>query len=97
MDIRVGTIINVSRIDGSDHLYRLLVDLGDDKRQVVAGLVQYYTMEALQDKRVVFLANIKPVQIFGFTSSGMVICSRKGNKVSLLTTDTDIPNGASIT
>lgn len=96
-DIRVGTITSVSRIKGSDSLYRLLVDLGDDKRQVVAGLVKYYTEAELQEKRVIFLANIKPATIFGFTSSGMILCSRKGSKVSLLTTDTEMPSGASIT
>lgn len=97
MDFRVGTITSVSRIKGSDSLYRLLVDLGEEKRQVVAGLVKYYSIEELQDKSVIFLVNIEPATIFGFTSSGMIICSRKGGKVSLLTTDTEMPNGASIT
>ncbi|HIQ49760.1 MAG TPA: methionine--tRNA ligase [Nanoarchaeota archaeon] len=88
LDLRVGEIENVEEIEGSDKLYKLLVNLGNEKRILVAGLKQYYSKEELKGKHVIVLCNIKPRKILGITSQGMVLAAiDKDNKPVLLTTE----------
>jgi len=97
LDIRVGTVVEVGRIPGSKSLYRMRVDLGGEVRQIVAGLVGYYTEEELMGKRIVVIRNLKPAKIFGVLSNGMLLAAEHGEELALLTVDRDIPNGARVT
>lgn len=94
LKIKIATIKNVQSIKKSDKLYKITLDLGAEIRQVVAGLVPYYSPLELTGKRVVVLTNIEPVTLFGHASNGMILCSRQGERVSLLEPDSDIGNGA---
>lgn len=97
LDLRVGTITSVERVEGTKKLYRILVDLGElGIKQTISGLVGYYTPEELKGKKVVFLANLKPAKIAGIISEGMLLAAVSGNTVSLLSIDKDVPNGAKI-
>ncbi len=85
MDIRVGRILEVHHIKGADKLYRLMVDMGDHQRQLVAGMKPYYTPQELTGRRVVVMVNLKPVKIMGVESNGMVLASDDGRgRVRLL-------------
>ncbi|MBN2586267.1 MAG: methionine--tRNA ligase [Candidatus Fermentibacteraceae bacterium] len=85
MDMRVGVVTEVHEIKGADKLFRLLVDLGDHVRQLVAGMKPYYTAEELTGRRVVVLVNLQPVKIRGVESNGMVLASDDGKgRVRLL-------------
>lgn len=97
LDMRVGTVVEVKRIPGSKSLYRMRVDLGDEVRQIVTGLVKYYTEEELMGKHIIVLRNLKPAKIFGVLSSGMLLAAEHGERLALLTVDRDIPNGARVT
>jgi methionyl-tRNA synthetase len=97
LDMRVGTVLLVDKIPGSDKLYRLEVDMGDHKRQIVTGLVEYYEANELRGKTIIVLCNLKPAKIFGIQSNGMLLTAEIEGKLSLLTTDNPIPNGAKIT
>jgi len=97
LDMRVGTVVEVERIPGSKTRYKLRVDLGDEVRQIVTGLVGYYTREELMGKRIIVLRNLKPAKIFGVVSNGMLLAAEHGKRLALLTIDRDIPNGARVT
>lgn len=97
LDIRVGTVVSVERVEGTKKLYRLEVDLGElGKRQTVSGLVGHYSPEELKGRRVVFLTNLKPATIAGVVSEGMVLAAVAGEKVSLLSVDKEVPNGTKV-
>ena len=97
LKIRIGTVAEVERVPGSKNLYKLQVDMGDETRQIVTGLVGYYTAEELKGKVIAVLTNLKPARIFGQLSNGMLLAAETEDKLALLTVDREIPNGARIT
>jgi methionine--tRNA ligase beta chain len=66
LDLRVGKIIEVIPVEKSKKLVRIMVDFGAEKRQAVAGLMQYYKPEDLAGKKCVFLLNLKRRMMAGF-------------------------------
>lgn len=98
IDARVGTITQVDRVPRTEKLYRILVDLGSlGVRQTVSSLVGYYEPNELVGKRIVFLFNLKSTKFAGEVSQGMLLAAEDDQKVALLTTDHEIPNGSRIT
>lgn len=97
LDVRIGTVVEVERVPGSDKLYRMQVDMGDEVRQIVTGLVDWYTAEELTGKVIAVLMNLKPAKIFGQWSYGMLLAAEAGEDLSLLTVDQEIANGARVT
>ena len=98
IDVRVGTITQVDRVPRTEKLYRILVDLGTlGVRQTVSSLVGYYEPSELVGKRIVFLFNLKPTKFAGEVSQGMLLAAEHDQKIALLTTDREIPNGSRIT
>jgi len=98
LDARVGTITQVERVPRTEKLYRILVDMGPlGVRQTLSSLVGYYEPNELVGRRVIFLYNLKPTKFSGEVSQGMLLAAEQENKLALLTTDRDMPNGARIT
>ena len=97
IQIQIATITEIERVPGSDKLYKMQVDLGEETRQIVSGLVEYYSVEELMGLRIAVVLNLKPAKIFGQWSYGMLLAAEKDDKLALLTTDREIPNGAKIT
>ncbi|MEM1902338.1 MAG: methionine--tRNA ligase subunit beta [Pyrobaculum sp.] len=75
LDLRVGKVVEAARIEGSKKLIRLVVDLGSERRQLVAGLAEYYRPEDLVGKYVVVVANLQPKKLMGVESQGMVLAT----------------------
>ena len=75
VELKVGQILEVERIEKADKLYKLTVDLGTEKRTIVSGFVKYYTPEQLLNKQVVVVANLKPVKLRGVESQGMLLAA----------------------
>ncbi len=98
LDIRIGTVADVTRVPGSDKLYKLHVDMGDHTRQILTSLVDYYEAAELQGLRIPVVCNLKPAKMFGETSNGMLLAAEtKDGSLVLLTTDKPIANGAKVT
>ncbi|TRO46434.1 methionine--tRNA ligase subunit beta [Candidatus Bathyarchaeota archaeon] len=97
LDIRIGTVAKVEKVPGSDKLYKLQVDMGGELRQIVTGLVDWYTADDLSGKVIAVVLNMKPAKIFGQWSYGMLLAAEIDGKLALLTTDHEIPNGARVT
>ncbi|MFB6162829.1 MAG: methionine--tRNA ligase, partial [Halococcoides sp.] len=94
LDIRVGEIEVAEPIEDSDDLVRLEVDLGIERRQLVAGIKQLHDPTALPGTRVIVLANLEPAELFGVESNGMLLAA--GEDADLLTTHGDSPPGTVI-
>jgi len=84
-------------VPGADKLYKLIVDIGEE-RTIVAGIKLYYTKEELIGKRIVIIANLEPKRLRGITSHGMLLAGidRQHDKVILVTLDGDIKNGSKV-
>ncbi|BDB97335.1 methionine--tRNA ligase [Saccharolobus caldissimus] len=101
IDLRVGIVKQAERIEGT-RLLKLIVDLGSEQRQIIAGLGEYYKPEELLNKRIIIIANLKPRIIRGFESQGMLLAAgckedeAKGIKPRVLTIDGEVPPGTKI-
>jgi methionyl-tRNA synthetase len=97
MDLRVAQIKSCEDIEGADRLYKLTIDAGEE-RQIVAGIKAHYTKEELIGKKIIIVANLEPRALRGTVSHGMLLAASNEDKtaVVLLTSDKDIPNGASV-
>ncbi|KAK6199196.1 G4 quadruplex nucleic acid binding protein [Scheffersomyces amazonensis] len=86
IDFRVGFIQKAEKHPNADSLYVSTIDMGDEEgpRTVCSGLVNYFPLEAMQQRWVVVVANLKPVTMRGIKSSAMVFCASKDNKVEFI-------------
>jgi methionine--tRNA ligase beta chain len=98
LDLRVGQILEADSIPGATRLLRVVVDLGEEKRTLVAGLAAYHAPQQLVGLKVVVLTNLEPATIRGVLSEGMMLDAgcRSGNDAALLTVNRDVPNGTPI-
>ncbi|MFW9827127.1 MAG: methionine--tRNA ligase [Candidatus Thorarchaeota archaeon] len=96
LDIRVALVEEVERIPKADKLYKLSIDLGTEKRTLVAGLAEHYKVEELKGKKIVVLTNLEPRKLKGILSQGMLLAAVDGDKVSILVPQKDLPPGARI-
>jgi methionyl-tRNA synthetase len=96
LDLRVARIAEAERIPKKDKLLKLSVDLGGEKRQVVAGIAAAYAPESLVGRRVIFLANLKPAKIGGVLSEGMILAAGEEEILALSALDRDCPPGTRV-
>ena len=94
VQMRVAQVLEVEKIEGSRKLLKLRVDIGDEVRQVVAGISEAYAPEDLLNKKVILVANLKPVKLMGVESNGMIVAASDGGKPVLATFTEDVPNGS---
>lgn len=96
-EVRVGTVVEVSRVPRTNKLYKAIVDMGTHgRKQTVTSLVDFYKPEELLHKRVIFLSNLRHTTFAGEKSEGMLLAASEGAKLALLTTDRAIPDGSRI-
>jgi methionyl-tRNA synthetase len=97
IDLRIGKIIVAEKVENSDKLLRLEVDFGNEWRQIVSGIANYYKPEELIGKKVAFVFNLEPKMIKGIESQGMILASEDENgNLALLVPDKEIKEGAKI-
>ncbi|HPC12152.1 MAG TPA: methionine--tRNA ligase subunit beta, partial [candidate division Zixibacteria bacterium] len=96
VQLRVAEVLRAERVPGADRLLRLQISLGDETRQIVAGVAEHYTPEQITGRRIVVVANLKPATIRGLESRGMLLAAKKGKVLRLVVPDGDLPPGATI-
>ena len=98
VDLRVGKITSVEDHPNADKLYVVKLDDGTDNgRTICAGLKNYYTIEEMTGKTIVFVSNLKPRPLRGVTSEGMMLAADDGEgNVKLITVDGDIDTGSQV-
>jgi len=98
LDLRVGKILKVEDIENADKLYKLTVDIGNEKRTLVAGIKQHYTKEQLKGKNCIIFCNLEPKKLRGIESKGMILAavSEDNNQVIILRPESDIEAGSKV-
>lgn len=96
MDIRIGEIKKAEPIKGSKKLIKLLVDIGGEVRQVVAGIAESYSPEDLVGIQAVVLVNLKPAKLFGIESQAMLLAADVAGKAVLLRPGEAVETGTKI-
>ncbi|HTZ99129.1 MAG TPA: methionine--tRNA ligase subunit beta, partial [Candidatus Aquilonibacter sp.] len=98
VELRVGQIKSAERIQGADKLLKLLVDVGDETRQILAGIALAYSPEELIGRKVVIVANLAPRKMRGLESNGMLLAASAGpdGKPVLCTFAEEIAPGAKV-
>jgi len=96
LDLRIAKIVSTEKIPGKSRIIKGLIDLGDEKREVVIGGAEYYQFEELVGKTVVVIANLEPRKIAGFESNAMLLAADVNDKPFWLTVQEDVPLGTKI-
>jgi methionyl-tRNA synthetase len=96
IELRTAKILDVQEIPGADKLWKLQIDVGSEKKDIVAGIKKSYTREALMGRSIVVVHNLAPSVIRGVESKGMLLAAKDGIELALLGIDKDLPPGSVI-
>lgn len=97
LDMRVGKVVEANQIPGSKNLIRMIVDFGTEKRQAVAGLLQWYKPEDLVGKKYAFILNLQRRKFMGVESQCMILAAEDDEgKVVCVQPEKDIAEGSRI-
>ena len=96
LDLRVAKVLEAERIEGSDKLLKLKLELGSETRQVVSGIAKHYTPESLIGKSVILVANLRPARLRGVESQGMILAASNDNGLVVATLDGEISSGSKV-
>jgi len=96
VQLKVAEVKEAEKVPDADKLLKLQIEIGQEKRQIVAGIAEYYQPDQLIGKKIIVVTNLKPATLRGIESNGMLLAARKKKTLTLLTVDSDIPSGAKI-
>lgn len=96
IQLKVAKVLECEKVEKSDKLLKLLLLVGEEKRQVVSGIAKTYKPEDLIGKHVILVANLKPVKLRGIESNGMILAATDDNTLTLLTPMAEIESGADV-
>ena len=92
-DLRTARIQAAERVENTDKLMKLTVEIDGEERTLVAGIAEVYTAEELPGKKIIVVANLESATIRGVTSEGMVLAAEVDGKPRLATIDTWVATG----
>jgi methionine--tRNA ligase beta chain len=87
LELRVAKVLEARPHPNADKLLLLQVDVGEEQKQIIAGIRQHYTPEQLVGKLIVIVNNLAPAMLRGESSNGMLLAATSGDKVIVLTLD----------
>ena len=96
VQLRTAEVVVAERVEGANRLLKLQIAIGDERRQIVAGIAEYYKPEDLVGKTIIVVANLQPATVRGIPSQGMLLAASKGKTLRLVTTDGPIDSGSGI-
>jgi len=96
IELKVAKIKSAEKVGNSEKLLKLKIDLGNEEKQIVAGIGKRYAPEDLTEKEIIVIANLEPRMLMGNESHGMLLAANSENGPVLLQPDSDVPPGASI-
>lgn len=96
LELRIGKILLVEKVENSDKLIKLQVDLGKEKRQIVAGIAEFFKPKDLIGKEIPILVNLEPKMFRGVESKGMILAVDIEGRPVLLHPEKEIPPGSKI-
>ena len=96
IQLRTARVLAAEKVEGADKLLKLQIEVGPERRQIVAGIAQFYKPESLVGRTVVIVANLKPAVIRGVESNGMLLAATAGKELRLVMVDGEVASGAVI-
>ena len=97
LDLRVAKILSAERVDGSEKLVKLQIDVGElGERQLVAGIGTVYEPEILVGKQIIIVANLEPKKLMGHESNGMLLAANDELGPVLLCPESEVKPGTGI-
>ena len=97
IELKAAKVLEAERVPGTSRLMKIQVDLGDEQRQLVAGIAEAYEPEALVGRCIIVVANLKPARVRGVDSQGMLLAATpEGGQPILATFDVEVPPGAKV-
>jgi len=94
--LRIVKIVSAEKVKGSEKLLKLEVDLGDEERQIIAGIGKFYQPEELIGREIVVIINLEPRTLMGLESQGMLLAANNEGEPVLLGPDKEVPVGTEI-
>ena len=95
--LKVAEVIEAERVPKSEKLLKLKVKVGNEERQIIAGIAKDYTPEDIKGKKVVIVANLKPAKLMGLESQGMVLAvENEEGKLHILSIDNSVKSGTRV-
>ena len=96
-ELKTALVLEAEKVEGADKLLKLQLDVGGEKRQIVAGVAKYYTPEEMVGRTIVIVANLNKAKIRGIESNGMLLAAKAGDELKLVGIDGgSFPSGASV-
>ena len=97
IELRAARVLTAERVEGTDKLMKMQIDLGSEERQIVAGIATEYTAEEMIGKTIMVVSNLQPAKIRGVESNGMLLAANIGGTPVLACFDKEVPPGTPIT
>jgi len=96
IDLRVAEVLACEKVEKADKLLKLEIKVGEETRTIVSGIALHYSPEEMVGKKVVIVANLKPVKLRGIMSQGMILAASEGDTLEVLEIAKDIPSGGRV-
>ena len=96
LDLRIAKIVHMEKIPGKTKIIKGIIDLGEEKREIIIGGAEYYKPEELIGRTVVAIANLEPRKIAGLESNAMLLAADVNDKPFWLTVKEEVPVGTKI-
>jgi len=96
MDLRVARVLAAERVPGTSKLLKLQIDLGTEKRQIIAGVAETYSPEELIGKEIIVIVNLQPAVIRGIESQGMLLAAEVDGQATIPFFNRELPPGAKV-
>ena len=96
LELKVATVTAAERVEGSEKLLKLQLDLGTETRQIVSGIAKSYSPEQLIGRQIVMIANLEPRSLMGIESNGMLLAASGESGPVLLIPEKEVSPGTSI-
>ena len=96
VELRVAEVVSAEKVAGADKLLKLEIDLGRERRTIIAGIAEQYSPAQIIGRKIIVVTNLQPATIRGIKSDGMLLSAVKGDDLALVTLDRDIELGSRV-
>lgn len=96
VELKVAKVLSAEKVEGSEKLLKLEVDLGGEKRQIIAGIGKAYEPDSLLGKQIIIVANLEPRSLMELESQGMVLAANSESGPVLIMPDKEVVLGTEL-
>ena len=96
LDFVVGKVLSAEKVPATDKLIKIIVDLGEEERQIISGIAEFYSPEELVGKQIIVLKNLEPRKFKGLESKGMLLAADIDGRPVLLKPEEELPAGSPV-